>query len=75
MEWVAGADLDGRSERWLALELQMRFLGRGAEPYDYVIASRHRRCATAPRDRGTTIAADAPLLTDFGCSWSTTTPT
>ena len=39
MEWVAGADLEGRSERWLALELQMRFLRRGVEPYDYVIAS------------------------------------
>ena len=52
MEWVAGADLDGRSERWLALELQMRFLGRGVEPYDYVIASRTERCAAAPRDRG-----------------------
>ena len=40
MAWVAGADLDGRSERWLALELQVRFLRRGVEPYaDYVIAS------------------------------------
>jgi Xaa-Pro aminopeptidase len=30
MAWVARADLDGRSERSLSLELQARFLGSGA---------------------------------------------
>ena len=67
MEWVAGADLEGRSERWLALELQMRFLGRGVEPYDYVIASGPNGALPHHETGETAIAADAPLLTDFGC--------
>ena len=67
MEWVAGADLAGRSERWLALELQMRFLGRGVEPYDYVIASGANGALPHHETGETAIAADAPLLTDFGC--------
>ena len=68
MAWVAGAELDGRSERWLALELQMRFLRRGAD------AVRLRRSPPEPTPRcrttrpgDTPIRADAPLLTDFGC--------
>ena len=67
-EWVAGADLEGRSERWLALELQMRFLRRGVVPYaDYVIASGPNG-ALPHHETGTTpISAGAPLLTDFGC--------
>ena len=67
MEWVAGADLDGRSERWLALELQMRFLGRGVEPYDYVIASGPNGALPHHETGETPISAGAPLLTDFGC--------
>ena len=67
MAWVAGADLDGRSERWLALELQMRFLRRGAEPYDYVIASGPNGALPHHETGETPISAGAPLLTDFGC--------
>ena len=67
MAWVAGADLDGRSERWLALELQMRFLRRGAEPYDYVIASGANGALPHHETGDTPISAGAPLLTDFGC--------
>jgi len=68
MAWVAGLELDGRSERELALELQAWFLRRGVEPYSgYVIASGangalpHHETGDAPVD------ATAPLLTDFGC--------
>lgn len=67
MEWVAGADLDGRSERWLALELQMRFLRNGSEPYDYVIASGANGALPHHETGDTPISAGAPLLTDFGC--------
>ena len=67
MAWVAGADLEGRSERWLALELQMRFLRRGVEPYDYVIASGPNGALPHHETGDTPITADAPLLTDFGC--------
>ena len=52
MEWVAGADLDGRSERWLALELQMRFLRPRRRAVRLRDRERTERCATAPRDRG-----------------------
>jgi Xaa-Pro aminopeptidase len=67
MAWVAGAELDGRSERWLALELQMRFLRRGADPYDYVIAAGANAALPHHATGDTPIRADAPLLTDFGC--------
>ncbi|MEO8689559.1 MAG: aminopeptidase P family protein [Solirubrobacteraceae bacterium] len=68
MEWVAGANLDGRSERWLALELEMRFLRRGVTPYaDYVIASGANGALPHHETGDTPIAAGAPLLTDFGC--------
>jgi Xaa-Pro aminopeptidase len=67
MAWVAGAELDGRSERWLALELQMRFLRRGADPYDYVIAAGANAALPHHATGDTPISADAPLLTDFGC--------
>jgi Xaa-Pro aminopeptidase len=68
MAWVAGADLDGRSERWLALELQMRFLRSGVTPYaDYVIASGPNGALPHHATGDTPISAGAPLLTDFGC--------
>jgi Xaa-Pro aminopeptidase len=68
MAWVAGADLDGRSERWLALELEMRFLRRGVTPYaDYVIASGANGALPHHETGETPISAGAPLLTDFGC--------
>jgi Xaa-Pro aminopeptidase len=67
MAWVAGAELDGRSERWLALELQTRFLRRGVTPYDYVIASGPNGALPHHDTGDTPISADAPLLTDFGC--------
>jgi Xaa-Pro aminopeptidase len=68
MAWVAGADLDGRSERWLALELEMRFLRRGVTPYaDYVIAGGANGALPHHETGDAAIAADAPLLTDFGC--------
>jgi Xaa-Pro aminopeptidase len=68
MAWVAGADLDGRSERWLALELEMRFLRRGVTPYaDYVIASGANGALPHHETGDTAIDAGAPLLTDFGC--------
>ena len=68
MAWVARADLDGRSERWLALELQMRFLRGGIEPYaDYVIASGPNGALPHHETGATPISAGAPLLTDFGC--------
>ena len=69
MEWVAGADLAGRSERWLALELQMRFLRRGVEPYaGYVIASGPNGALPHHETGESAIGAGAPLLTDFGCT-------
>ena len=68
MAWVAGADLEGRSERWLALELQMRFLRRGVEPYDYVIASGPNGALPHHETGDAAIDPGAPLLTDFGCS-------
>ena len=68
MEWIAGADLDGRSERWLALELQARFLRRGVTPYsDYVVASGPNGALPHHESRETAIGAGTPLLTDFGC--------
>jgi Xaa-Pro aminopeptidase len=67
MAWVAGAELDGRSERWLALELQTRFLRRAVTPYDYVIASGPNAALPHHETGDTPIRADAPLLTDFGC--------
>ncbi|MEA2133342.1 MAG: Xaa-Pro dipeptidase [Solirubrobacteraceae bacterium] len=68
MEWIAGADLDGRSERWLALELQARFLRRGVEPYaSYIVASGANGALPHHETGETAIAAGAPLLTDFGC--------
>jgi Xaa-Pro dipeptidase len=68
MGWVAGADLDGRSERWLALELQARFLRRGVEPYaSYVIAAGANGALPHHETGATRIDAGAPLLTDFGC--------
>ena len=67
MDWVAGAELDGRSERGLALELQTRFLRRGAESYDYVIASGANGALPHHATGETAISAQAPLLTDFGC--------
>ena len=68
MAWVAGADLAGRSERWLALELQMRFLRRGVESYDYYVIASGANGALPHHETGeTTIRAGAPLLTDFGC--------
>ena len=69
MAWIAGAELDGRSERSLALELQARFLGRGVDPYSgYVIAAGPNGALPHHETGETPIAADAPLLTDFGCS-------
>jgi Xaa-Pro aminopeptidase len=68
MAWVAGAELDGRSERWLALELQTRFLRRAVTPYDYVIASGPNAALPHHETGDTPIRADAPLLTDFGCA-------
>jgi Xaa-Pro aminopeptidase len=66
--WVAGAELAGRSERWLASELQARFLRRGVEPYSgYVVASGPNGALPHHETGDTAIAADAPLLTDFGC--------
>jgi Xaa-Pro aminopeptidase len=69
MAWIAGAELEGRSERSLALELQARFLGRGVDPYPgYVIAAGANGALPHHETGETPIAADAPLLTDFGCS-------
>jgi Xaa-Pro aminopeptidase len=69
MEWVAGADLEGRSERWLALELQVRFLRRGVDPYaDYVIAAGPNGALPHHETGEAAISAAAPLLTDFGCA-------
>jgi Xaa-Pro aminopeptidase len=69
MAWIAGAVLDGRSERSLSLELQARFLGRGVDPYaGYVIAAGANGALPHHETGETPIAADAPLLTDFGCS-------
>jgi Xaa-Pro aminopeptidase len=68
MAWVAGADLEGRSERWLALELQARFLRRGVEPYaSYVIASGANAALPHHETGESVLAAGTPLLTDFGC--------
>jgi Xaa-Pro aminopeptidase len=68
MAWIGEADLDGRSERWLALELQARFLRRGVEPYaSYVVASGPNAALPHHETGETPIAAGVPLLTDFGC--------
>jgi Xaa-Pro aminopeptidase len=64
--WIAGLDLDGRTERGLALELTARFLARGVEPYaDYVVAAGSN--AALPHHVSGDAPLGAPLLTDFGC--------
>ena len=66
MAWVAGLDVAGRTERGLALELQTRFLGRGATPYaDYVVAAGAN--AALPHHASGDAAVERPFLTDFGC--------
>ena len=45
----------------------MRFLRRGVEPYDYVIASGPNAALPHHETGETAISAGAPLLTDFGC--------
>ena len=65
--WIATLDLAGRSERWLALELQARFLGRGVEPYDYIVATGANAALPHHATGDTPIAPHAPLLADFGC--------
>jgi len=67
-DWIATLDVAGRSERRLALELQARFLARGAEPYDgYVVATGANGALPHHPTGDDPIAPDAPLLTDFGC--------
>ena len=69
VEWIGTLDLAGRSERWLALELQARFLRRGVEPYGgYVIATGANAALPHHETGETPIAPDAPLLTDLGCA-------
>ncbi len=66
MAWVRGLELEGRSERGLALELQARFLARGVTPYaDYVVAAGPNGALPHHASGDTPLAA--PLLTDFGC--------
>jgi Xaa-Pro aminopeptidase len=71
VDWVAGLELDGRTERGLALELQARFLARGVDPYSgYVVATGANAALPHHETGDTPIAAGAPLLTDFGCTVS-----
>jgi Xaa-Pro aminopeptidase len=68
-DWIDTLDLEGRSERWLALELQARFLRRGVEPYaGYIVATGANGALPHHETGDTPIAPDAPLLTDFGCT-------
>jgi Xaa-Pro aminopeptidase len=69
--WLAGLELPGRTERALALELQVRFLSRGVDPYSgYVVATGANAALPHHETGDTPIAAGAPLLTDFGCTVS-----
>jgi Xaa-Pro aminopeptidase len=66
MAWVRGLDLAGRTERGLALELQARFLSRGAAPFsEYVVAAGAN--AALPHHVSGEAAVERPFLTDFGC--------
>ena len=67
MAWVAGLELEGRTERGLALELEARFLTRGVRPYeDYVVAAGAH--AALPHHVSGDAPVERPFLTDFGCS-------
>jgi Xaa-Pro aminopeptidase len=69
VEWLAGLDVSGRSERAVAFELQARFLSRGVEPYGgYVVATGANAALPHHETGDSPIAADAPLLVDFGCT-------
>lgn len=71
VEWLAGLDVSGRSERAVALELQARFLSRGVEPYPgYVVATGANAALPHHETGDAPITADAPLLADFGCTVS-----
>jgi Xaa-Pro aminopeptidase len=67
VEWIATLDLGGWSERRLAGELQARFLLGGAQPYDPIVATGANAALPHHETGDAVIAADRPLLTDFGC--------
>jgi Xaa-Pro aminopeptidase len=66
MAWVAGLDVQGRTERGLALELEARFLTRGVRPFDDYVVAAGANAALPHHASGDTPVA-RPFLTDFGC--------
>jgi Xaa-Pro aminopeptidase len=67
-DWLASQPLAGRTERQVELSLRARFLETGAAPYeDYIVATGPHAALPHHHVGATPIAADAPLLTDFGC--------
>jgi Xaa-Pro aminopeptidase len=68
-EWLAAQDLAGRTEKQLDLALQAHFLHTGSEPYGpYIVATGAHAALPHHHSGDTPVAADAPLLADFGCA-------
>jgi Xaa-Pro aminopeptidase len=67
--WIAEQPVAGRSERYLALALTIRFLEAGADPYDHYIVATGAHGALPHHVTGDTpIDPARPLLCDFGCT-------
>jgi Xaa-Pro dipeptidase len=67
VEWIAGLDLAGWTERRLAGEIQAWFLRAGAEPYPGIIAGGPHAALPHHETSDTPIDVAQPLLCDFGC--------
>jgi len=66
MAWIAGLDLDGRTERGLIQDLTVRFLTRGVQPLDDCVVAAGANAAAPHHVSGDT-PLTRPFLTDFGC--------
>jgi Xaa-Pro aminopeptidase len=66
MAWIAGLDLDGRTERGLIQDLTVRFLTRGVQPLDDCVVAAGANAAAPHHVSGDTPLRH-PFLTDFGC--------
>lgn len=78
VEWIAGQDVTGMSERELAGRIQARYLELGYRPGEWALVATGANAALAHHlGADVPIARDEPLLTDFGGLidhyWSDTT--
>ena len=65
--WIGSLRLDGYTERRLETEIAIRFLRAQAGTYGYIVASGANAARPHHVSGDTPIAADRPLLADFGC--------